>query len=215
MAATPDDIDAIAVKARAEAEAAAVVGRAEVDARAVLAAAGAEAAAVCGRAQVEAESVRAAAQADRDEARRVLDDARRRAGEILAAATDVRRRTEQETLDRLLATRADLHDAIERLTEMTEPVLDLTDGGMELAEAAVAEGAADLVSLGAALEPASVDAAPPATGAEAGADPVDALVRSAIGRAVESAAVPGRTQAFATEQPSRCREELRDGRNVL
>jgi hypothetical protein len=46
-------------------------------------------------------------------------------------------------------------------------------------------------------------------------DPVDDLVRAAIGRAVDSAATPGRTQAFATEQPARRREQLRDGRNLL
>ena len=58
----------------------------------------------------------------------------------------MRRLAEQQTLDRLLATRADLHDAIERLTEVSEPVLDLTDGAMAQAEAdALAAGPAAVV----------------------------------------------------------------------
>jgi hypothetical protein len=213
VAAPPDDTDPLALTARAEAEAAAIRGRAEVDARAVLAAAEGEADAVRGRAEVDAESMLAAARADRDTARRVLADARNRAAEILAAAGDLRRRTEQETLDRLLATRADLHDAIERLTEMAEPVLDLTDGGIDLVESSGGFDA-DVVALEHALAPAA-EARRSVTGVEVGADPVDAFTRSAIGRAAESAAEPGRTQPFATEQPSRRREELRDDRNVL
>jgi len=207
VAPPPDETDAVALRARADAEAAAIRGRAEVDARALVAAADAEAAAIRGRAEVEAEAIRAAAVADRDEARRVLDEARRQSVEILAAAGDVRRRTEQETLERLLATRADLHDAIERLTEMTEPVLDLTDGGPEMAAEA---GRSDVDAVD-APEPPVVPTPEPARTV----DPVDALVRSAIGLAVVSAAEPGRTQAFAAEQPARRRKELRDGRNVL
>lgn len=216
VAPTPDDIDVSALMARAEADADAIRGRAEVDARAALAAADAEAAAVRGRAEVDARATLAAAAADRDEARRLLELARRRAEEMLLEAAEVQRRTEQVTLDRLLATRADLHDAIERLTEMTDPVLDLTDGGPHLAEVA-ADPDARVVPLSAVIDHPGSDpdassgpADEPSTG-----DPVDDLVRAAIGRAVDSAATPGRTQAFATEQPARRREQLRDGRNLL
>jgi hypothetical protein len=217
VAPTPDDIDLRALRARAEAEAAAIRGRAEVDAQAVLAAAEAEAVAMRGRADVDARATLAAAAADRDEARRLLDQARRTADQMLADAADVRRRTEQLTLDRLLATRADLHDAIERLTEMTEPVLDLTDRGMGLTEAAAIADAV-LVPLGAAIDRTSAGSTPapaPDASGDAVVDPLEELVRSAIGRAVDSAATPGRTQAFATEEPSRRREQLRDGRKVL
>jgi hypothetical protein len=215
VAPTPDDIDVSALIARAEADADAARGRAEVDARAALAAAEAEAAAVRGRAEVDARATLAAAAADRDEARRLLEVARRRAEEMLLEAAEVQRRTEQVTLDRLLATRADLHDAIERLTEMTDPVLDLTDGGLHLAEVA-SDPDPRVVPLGAVIDRPD-DADPERSSSDPGAtgDAVDDLVRAAIERAVDSAATPGRTQAFATEQPARWREQLRDGRNIL
>ena len=215
MAPTPDEIDGIAVRARAEAEATAIRGRAEIDARAARAAAEADAAAIRGRAELEAAEARRAAAADREEARLLLDEARRRVDEMLAEASDVRRRAERQTLDRLLATRADLHDAIDRLSEVAEPVLDLTDRGMELAEAAAADP--DLVPLGVVLDDAADDsAAAPVPGADGVTDdPVESLVRSAIGLAVDAASVPGRTQAFGSEQPARRRKQLRDGRNVL
>ena len=215
MAPTSDEIEATALRARAEAEAAAIRGRAEVDALAVRAAADADAAAVRGQAELDAAATRRAADADRDEARRVLESARREAAQVRSEAVEVRRRTEQETLDRLLATRADLHDAIERLTEMAEPVLDLTDGGMQLAEA-VAAADPHLVALDAVLEESVTEPVVPGTsGSESPADPVEALVQAAIGRAVDSASEPGRTQAFVTEQPARRREQMRDGRKVL
>ena len=78
-------------------------------------------------AELEVAELRRSTERDRDEARIVLAEARLQATQMIADATDLRRRTEQETLDRLLATRADLHDAIARLTEMTDAVLDLTD----------------------------------------------------------------------------------------
>jgi hypothetical protein len=216
VAPTPDDIDVSALMARAEADAAAVRGRAEVDARATLAAAEGEAAAVRGRAEVDARATLAAAAADRDEARRLLEIARRRAEDMLAEAAEVQRRTEQLTLDRLLATRADLHDAIERLTEMTEPVLDLTDGGLHVAEAAgVADGRVVPLSTVIDPTPAESDATTGTSDAAASGDPVHELVRTARDLAAEAAAVPGRAQPFATEQPSRRREQLRDGRNLL
>lgn len=216
MALTPDDVDVSALLARAEADADAIRGRAEVDAQAALAAAAAEAAAVRGRAEVDARAALAAAAADRDQARRFLELARRRAEEMLVEAADVRRQTEQLTLDRLLATRADLHDAIERLTEMTEPVLDLTDGGLHLAgETSPAESR--VVPLSAVIGQAGpeTDRASGSFEADSTGDPVRDLAEAAIGRAREAAAEPDRTPAFATEQPSRRREQLRDGRNLL
>ena len=226
MEPTPHEIEGIALLARAEAEAAAIRGRAEVDARAVLAEADADAVAVRGRAELDAAEVRRGADADREQARLVLEEARRRAAELVAEAEDLRRQTERTTLDRLLATRADLHDAIERLTEMTEPVLDLTDGGPETVGGASALHLAPIDDLaddsggsgsggdeaddGTGNDGATVGGPPSAS-----EDPVEALVRSAIGRAVDSATAPGRPQPFATERPSRRREQLRDGRNVL
>jgi hypothetical protein len=198
---TPDDIDAAARLARAEAEAVAVLARAEIDAEVVRASAEADAAAERARAELDAITVRRAADADREEAARVLDEARAHADAMVSHAADVRRRAEQETLDRLRATRADLHDAIERLSEMTEPVLDLTDGTVELADALDLVGA-DVVALSGPItlvESPFVDDAQ----AQADSDPIDAMVRSAIERAADSASAEGRSQPWSSEQPSR------------
>ena len=225
MAPTPDDIDAIAQRARADAEAAAIRGRAEVDATATLAAAAADAAAVRGRAEIEADEMVRTAAAEREEAGRTLAAARLEAEAILAQAADVRRLAEQQTLDRLLATRADLHDAIERLTEVSEPVLDLTDGAMAqaAAEEAMASSPAPALAEG-APEPIDEvvdddgDGAPAAAGSgnvEPSGDPVETLVRAAIGRAVETVSAAERARPGASEEPARRRKQLRDGRNVL
>ena len=232
MAPTPDDIDATAQRARAEAEAAAIRGRAEVDATAALASAAADAAAVRARAELEADELVRAAAADRDAAERTLAAARLEAESILAQAADVRRLAEQQTLDRLLATRADLHDAIERLTEVGEPVLDLTDSAM-------ARAAADPMAAVPAEAPAGRDPEPPRTrsmtswtatatatetivptasgpeNGEVSSDPVETLVRAAIGRAVETASAAERARTGTSEEPARRRKQLRDGRNVL
>ncbi len=211
------DIDAIAALARAEAEAAAIRARAEIDAQTVRATADADAAAVRARAHIEAAAMRRVAEDERREAQALLAEARRQTDGPRLAFGDARR-TERETLDRLLATRADLHDAIERLTAMSEPVLDLTDGGMALADSAEIDDT-DLVPLAAALDDRNgrsavgtraLDGAPAVP-----VDPVEALVRSAIGRAVDSASTRDADQTRATEQPARRREQLRDGRNVL
>ena len=228
MAPTPDDIDAIAQRARAEAEAAAIRGRAEVDATAALASAAADAVAVRARAELEADEMVRAAAADRQEAERSLAAARLEAESILAQAADVRRLAEQQTLDRLLATRADLHDAIERLTEVSEPVLDLTDRTMaETATDALATAPAELPAerdpepgdddLGDLVEGGGDDgpaASEPGNG-DVSSDPVETLVRAAIGRAVESASAAERARPGASEEPARRRKQLRDGRNVL
>jgi hypothetical protein len=210
---TPEEIEGAALRARAEAEAGAIRGRAQVDADAIVAAAEADARAIVARAELEAAASRDQAEADRRRAAEVLDGARREAEAMVAEATDLRRRTEQQTLERLLATRDDLHGAIERLTEVAGPAVDLTDaapGGPSPAApgAARPEGgghngsAAHLVPVGGP----EVGAAPD--------DPVGAVVRSAIGRAVESATAWGRPRS-AEGEPARQREELRDGRHVL
>jgi len=233
VAPTPDDIDAIAQRARAEADAAAIRGRAEVDATAALASAAADATAVRARAELEADELVRAAAADREEAERSLAAARLEAESLLAQAADVRRLAEQQTLDRLLATRADLHDAIERLTEVGEPVLDLTDSAM--ARAAVDAMAAGPAKAPAGRDPETQDAdddvdevddgvdvdeddlstASGPANSEASSDPVETLVRAAIGRAVETASAAERARTGTSEEPARRRKQLRDGRNVL
>ena len=205
MGSTPEDIEARVVRARAEAEANAIRGRADVDATAVMSAANADAEAVRARAELEALEARRAAELDREEAKRLLADARRQSDEMIAEATDLRRRTDQETLDRLLATRADLHGAIARLTEMTDAVFDLT---------AETEGVAheddqvpgDLAPVGDAESNA---------GTESDEDLVGHVVRSAIGRAVDTASAAARSPKWAADRPARRREQLRDGRTIL
>jgi V/A-type H+-transporting ATPase subunit E len=201
---TPQDIEARALRARAEAEANAIRGRAEVDAIAVISAADADAEAVRARAELEVDELRQAAERDRAEAQRLLVETRRQCDRMIADANDLRRRTEQETLDRLLATRADLHGAIARLTEMTDAVLDITDEteGVVVADP---EGPAD---------PESSDADADA-GAGSDEDVVGQVVRSAIGRAVDTASSAARSPKWAADRPARRREQLRDGRTVL
>jgi V/A-type H+-transporting ATPase subunit E len=201
---TPQDIEARALRARAEAEANAIRGRAEVDAIAVISAADADAEAVRARAELEVDELRLAAERDREEAQRLLVETRRQCDRMIADANDLRRRTEQETLDRLLATRADLHGAIARLTEMTDAVLDITDEteGVVVADP---EGSADPES-----SDADVDA-----GASSDEDVVGQVVRSAIGRAVDTASSAARSPKWAADRPARRREQLRDGRTVL
>jgi len=230
VAPTPHDIEAEAARARAQVDAAAITGRAEVDAQAIIAAAEADAAALRAQAELAADEYLRQAEAEREEARLVLESARAEADDLLAQASELRRRTEQETLRRLLATRADLHDAIERLREMAEPVLDLTDS------AAALGGAGTITVPGSTLsdldeepsEPMGPESMGPeamgpegslegavSVGVEAGAeaDPVATLVRSAIGRAVDSATRSG--SARSGNRPAQWREQLRDGRNVL
>jgi cell division septum initiation protein DivIVA len=197
---TPEDIEARALRARAEAEANAIRGRAEVDATAVISAADADADAIRARAELEVDELRQAAESDREEAQRLLVEARRQCDQMLAEANDLRRRTEQETLDRLLATRADLHGAIARLTEMTDAVLDITDE---------TEGVVDGDPEGPA-EPGESDA-----GSSSDEDVVGQVVRSAIGRAVDSASAAARSPKWAADRPARRREQLRDGRTIL
>jgi V/A-type H+-transporting ATPase subunit E len=201
---TPQDIEARALRARAEAEANAIRGRAEVDAIAVISAADADAEAVRARAELEVDELRQAAERDREEAQRLLVETRRQCDRMIADANDLRRRTEQETLDRLLATRADLHGAIARLTEMTDAVLDITDEteGVVVADP---EGSADPES-----SDADVDA-----GAGSDEDVVGQVVRSAIGRAVDTASSAARSPKWAADRPARRREQLRDGRTIL
>jgi cell division septum initiation protein DivIVA len=201
---TPQDIEARALRARAEAEANAIRGRAEVDAIAVISAADADADAVRARAELEVDELRQAAERDREEAQRLLAETRRQCDRMIADANDLRRRTEQETLDRLLATRADLHGAIARLTEMTDAVLDITDE---------TEGVVDDDPDGPA-DPESSDA-DAETGAGSDEDVVGQVVRSAIGRAVDTASSAARSPKWAADRPARRREQLRDGRTIL
>jgi hypothetical protein len=73
------------------------------------------------------------------------------------------------------------------------------------------------VPLSAVISQTGASEPDPATGSSEGpstGDPVHDLAQAAIIRAREAAAA-GRTPAFATEQPSRRREQLRDGRNLL
>jgi cell division septum initiation protein DivIVA len=205
---TPQDIEARALRARAEAEANAIRGRAEVDAIAVISAADADADAVRARAELEVDELRQAAERDREEAHRLLVETRRQCDRMVADANDLRRRTEQETLDRLLATRADLHGAIARLTEMTDAVLDITDEteGVVVDDP---EGPAD---------PESSDAdadADVGSGSGSEEDVVGQVVRSAIGRAVDTASSAARSPKWAADRPARRREQLRDGRTIL
>jgi cell division septum initiation protein DivIVA len=205
---TPQDIEARALRARAEAEANAIRGRAEVDAIAVISAAEADAEAVRARAELEVDELRLAAERDREEAQRLLVETRRQCDRMIADANDLRRRTEQETLDRLLATRADLHGAIARLTEMTDAVLDITDEteGVVVADP---EGPADLESSDADAEAGSD------VGSGSDEDVVGQVVRSAIGRAVDTASSAARSPKWAADRPARRREQLRDGRTIL
>ncbi len=209
--ASSEDIDAAAALARSEAEATAIRGRAEVDADAIRARALVDADAIRARAELEAEEARERADRDRARARRILEDARHEA-EAMVADADEARKAGRQTLDRLLATRADLHEAIERLTEMTQPVLDLTDGvGTVRLEADLDSlGDIDVVPLGAPLAPVGVAAEMADDG-----DPVARFVRSALARAADSATQPGETEPWAGQLPSRKREELRNGRTVL
>ncbi len=210
--ASSEDIDAAAALARSEAEATAIRGRAEVDADAIRARALVDADAIRARAELEAEEARERADRDRARARRILEDARNEA-EAMVADADEARKAGRQTLDRLLATRADLHEAIERLTEMTQPVLDLTDGvGTVRLEADLDSlGDIDVVPLGAPLAPVGAAAAEMADNG----DPVARFVRSALARASDSATQPGETEPWAGQLPSRKREELRNGRTVL
>ena len=202
------------MRARAEAEATAIRGRAEIDARAARAAAEADADAIRGRAELEAAEARRAAAADREEARLLLDEARRRVDEMLAEASDVRRRAERQTLDRLLATRADLHDAIDRLSEVA-PNRSSTSPTAAWSRRR-GRRRSRLVPLGVVLDDGGLTIRPSAgSGSRGHRRPGEPLVRSAIGRAVDAASAPGATQAFASEQPARRRKQLRDGRNVL
>jgi cell division septum initiation protein DivIVA len=200
---TPEDIEATAIRARAEAEANAIRGRAEVDAVAMVSAASADADAIRARAELEVARMREAAAQDRAEAQELLAEARRTCDEMIAEANDVRRRTEQETLDRLLETRADLHGAIARLAEMTDAVVDITDE-TEGVPGTTAE------PLGAPTEPAGQV---PTDGTDD--DVVGQVVRSAIGRAVDTASAAARSPKWAAERPARRREQLRDGRTIL
>lgn len=250
---TPADIDAIALRARAEAEAVALRAKAEVDAVALRAVAESDAAAARARAELEAHALRIGAEADRDEAARLLADARHQveqmlveaqaridaqaaAAEAAAAATstaptagaaatpvEVPRRSaaDQETLDRLQATRLHLHDAIERLAEMSEPVLDLTDGLPGSLTRRVDDGrlgddpVVDDRTVRAVGAPDGDDA-PEASrvGADA-SDPVDAFVVAAIERAAASGVGVAEPDLWGGDHPSTRRRELRDGRDLL
>ena len=100
---------------------------------------------------------------------------------------------------------------------MTEPVLDLTDGGPPRSPRTPRPRAA-VVPLSAVIDqPGAATDAPERRGRRVRHRRSGPTTwrRPAIGRASDSAAAPGRTQAFATEQPSRRREQLRDGRNLL
>jgi hypothetical protein len=244
---TPADIDAIAVRARAEAEAVALRAKAEVDAVALRAVAESDAAAARARAEMEAHALRLGAEADRDEAARLLVETRHQVEQMLAEAraridaqvtaaaaapatlaepapSEAPRRSaaDQETLDRLQATRLHLHDAIERLAEMSEPVLDLTDGlpgsTTHLADdGGLRHGPSSDDQPVRTLEAPDGDdpAEAPRTGADA-ADPVDAFVRAAIERASASGLGVGEPDLWGGDQhPSTRRRELRDDRGLL
>jgi hypothetical protein len=244
---TPADIDAIAVRARAEAEAVALRAKAEVDAVALRAVAESEAAAARARAELEAHALRIGAEADRDEAARLLAEARHQVEQMLveaqaridaqALATEAavseasaatapveaprRPSADRETLDRLQATRLHLHDAIERLAEMSEPVLDLTDGLPGSAAYVIDDGRLDpdpvlddrpvrTIEAPDGDEPVGA----PLAGAD-GADPVDAFVLAAIERASASGVGVAEPDLWGGDHPSTRRRELRDGRDLL
>jgi hypothetical protein len=246
---TPADIDAIAVRARAEAEAVALRAKAEVDAVALRAMAESDAAAARARAELEAHALRMGAEADRDEAARILAETRHQVDQMLAEARtriDARvtaaaaeppaaaraavraatapseepRRSaaDQEALDRLQATRLHLHEAIERLAEMSEPVLDLTDG--------LPGSASHLADEGGLRRDPVVDDRPvrtieapdgddPPDAPLAAADAVDAFVLAAIERASASGLGVGEPELWGGDNPSTRRRELRDGRDLL
>jgi hypothetical protein len=246
---TPADIDAIALRARAEAEAVALRAKAEVDAVAVRAVAESEAAAARARAEIEAHALRIGAEADRDEAARLLAETRHQVEQMLreaqaridaqtAAAADAavadaasapapveaprRSVADRETLDRLQATRIHLHDAIERLAEMSEPVLDLTDGLPGSTTFPVAAGGLDddpvlddrLVRTLEQSDAGEGVADAPRPGTDA-TDPVDAFVLAAIERAASSGVGVAEPDLWGGDHPSTRRRELRDGRDLL
>jgi hypothetical protein len=239
----PADIDAIALRARAEAEAVALRAKAEVDAVAVRAVAEAEAAAARARAELEAHALRIGAEADRDEAARLLAETRDQVEHMLieaqaridaqaaaaappaapaAAPVEATHRSvaDQETLDRLQATRLHLHDAIERLAEMSEPVLDLTDG---LPGSMAHPGADGRIDDDAVVDDRPVRTSEARDGDPAGAprigvdaaDPVDAFVLAAIERASASGVGVAEPDLWGGDHPSTRRRELRDGRDLL
>ena len=174
-------------------------GRAQVDADALIARIQADADALIARAQREAAELIGRADADRDRARRTLLDARQRADALLNDAEEVRRAGRQ-ALERLVGTRSDLQNAIDRLAEVaSDPVLDLTGG----------EGVLRLAEL---PDDEELYPEPP----PADLDPVTSAVRSAIGLAAGAASEPGRPQPWADDRPARQRAELREnGRAVL
>lgn len=251
---TPSDIDVIALRARAEAEAVAVRAKAEVDAVALRAVAQSEAAAARARAELEAHALRIGAEADRDEAARLLSDARlqvermlleaearidaqadalaaqaaTRATVVAAEAPEPvvppapprRSAADQETLDRLQATRIHLHDAIERLAEMSEPVLDLTDGRPGSVTFPGDDPFYERPVFGdrpaRTPEQSDVDTEPdPVRAGSDASDPVDAFVLAAIERASTSGVGVAEPDLWGGDHPSSRRRELRDGRDLL
>lgn len=254
---TPSDIDVIALRARAEAEAVAVRAKAEVDAVALRAVAESEAAAARGRAELEAHALRIGAEADRNEAARLLSDARlqvermlleaqaridaqadalaaqaaTRATVVAAPAAEApepvvppapprRSAADQETLDRLQATRIHLHDAIERLAEMSEPVLDLTDGRPGSVTFPGDDPFDERPVFGdrpaRTPDQPDVDTEPdPVRAASDASDPVDAFVLAAIERASTSGVGVAEPDLWGGDHPSSRRRELRDGRDLL
>ena len=111
-------------------------------------------------------------------------------------------------------------DAIERLAEMSEPVLDLTDGLPGTTDPLVADGRLDPDPVFddrpvRTIEAPDGDQGLVAPAATDGADPVDAFVLAAIERASASGVGVAEPDLWGGDHPSTRRRELRDGRDLL
>lgn len=164
-------------------EIAAVLRAARDSAGAVRAEAEGQAAAARSRAEAEATDLRKEAKAQLHQAQQTLAEARSQAELLVAEAehhAEEIKHAERVARQRLLATRTDLQNLIDRLgTPNGKAVLDLTDESEE-----TAEGATDGIDLLATGGPSTDVGSPTEPPAELG-DPLLRMVRAAVGRAAE------------------------------
>ena len=219
----PDEIDAAAIVARARAEADAITARAEVEAQAARGRSEADAQAIRARARVEADELEARAHGDREHAARLLAEAEQRSAQLLSEAESVRRSAD-DIIERLVATRRELETVIEHLARLPHTVLDLTGIPSLGEEPALGDtGAAvdvidgdaladrDAVPLGASVSSRGGGASGAGEGSDPelppteADDPVARMVRSAIDRAARA----GSAASSGSPGPAELRETLR------
>ena len=184
-------------------EIAAVLRAARDSAGAVRAEAEGQAAAMRSRAEAEANDLRKEAKAQLHEAQQSLADAQQQSELLVREAehhAEEIRHAERVARQRLLATRTDLQNLIDRLGGPNgKAVLDLTSDtdAAEGTEEAADTPAADPLATGG---PSTEVGAPPAPPAELG-DPLLRMVRAAVGRAAEhSEAEAARAEAAELER---------------